>query len=149
MSSFDFEACRQKREYICGNGQTLTCKLKDFESIAFLEAPYQIHMVCLGLIMHSHSQSSISVLRNITDWNPPWDAFKSRAHWVALNSDLNAHKRICTCTYNRGDGKLSVKRSHTFLISITALPERAMVKLKGRGCEVERKKREVPSGEFI
>lgn len=68
---------------------------------------------------------------------------------MALHSDLNAHKRICTCTYNREDGELSVKRSHTFLIGITAFPEKAMVKLKGRGCEVERKKREVPSGEVI
>lgn len=68
---------------------------------------------------------------------------------MALNSDLNAHKRICTYTYNQEDGELSVERSHTFLIGITAFPEKAMVKLKGRGCEVERKKREVPSGEVI
>lgn len=68
---------------------------------------------------------------------------------MALNSDLNAHKRICTCTYNQEDGELSVKRSHTFLISITALPEKAMVKLKGRGVKWREKKREVPSGEVI
>lgn len=81
---------------------------------------------------------------------PPRDAFMSKAHWAnALNSDLNAHKRICTCTHNRRDDKLSVKGNHTFLISITALPKKALVKLKERGCEEKRKKREVPSGEVI
>ncbi len=98
----------QTEKYMCGSGQTLTCKLKDFESIAFWRHHIKFTWFVWDLsCIHVHSLASrfYAILQTETPHGMHWRAELTEWHWIQIkhtNTFAHAHtiRETASCQLN-------------------------------------------------